>query len=275
MIDGGVPTGNRVGEGLRLKSRKPHRYYKTPQETVDLVLELRRTKHWGPNKIEGYLRNYRAEGVKPVSHRTIHRILVQARLNNPIAIPRRVWGKHRFEREHSNSLWQADYKLTMNDEWMMSILDDHSRFIPGSRIHHNPTAEHAIRLLGESVKRYGWPDQVLTDRGTQFYPARDGQSMFTEYCTGNGIQHIHTRRRRNRWEDSRHLQRRSQPPSLFFQHSSAEARRTYERGCSFNRGAEHFAHDSMPPGLLLFPYSRAFRERPLPPPSRGRPEYVA
>ena len=80
-------------EGLRVKSRRPHRYYKTPQSTVDIVLELRRDRHWGPNKIEGYLRNYRVEGVRPVSHETIHRILVEAGLNNPISKPRRIWGK--------------------------------------------------------------------------------------------------------------------------------------------------------------------------------------
>ncbi len=165
-------------------------------KTVDLVLELRRSKHWGPDKIEGYLRNYRVQGVKPVSHRTIHRILIRAGLNNPICSPRRVWGKRRFQREYSNSLWQADYKLTENDEWMISYMDDHSRFIPGSRIHHNPTAEHAIRLLEESVKRYGKPSQILTDRGTQFYPARGGRSMFTEFCSGNDIEHIVTSIRR-------------------------------------------------------------------------------
>jgi transposase InsO family protein len=177
-------------EGLGVKSRRPHHYYKTPQEAVNLVLELRRSKHWGPNKIEGYLRNYKVEGITPVSHRTIRGLLVEAGLNNPIPSPRRVWGKRRFEREHSNSLWQADFKLTDQDEWMISYLDDHSRFIPGSRIHHNPTAEHAIKLLEESVSEYGKPDQILTDRGTQFYPARGGVSEFTEFCTGNGIEHI-------------------------------------------------------------------------------------
>jgi len=177
-------------EGLRVKSRAPHRYYKTPQSTVNLILELRRSKHWGPNKIEGYLRNYKVQGVTSVSQRTIHRILVEAGLNNPIEMPRRVWGKRRFEREHSNSLWQADFKLTERDEWMISYLDDHSRFVPGSRIHHNPTAEHAIKLLEESMRQYGKPGQILTDRGTQFYPARGGRSEFTEFCSGNGIEHI-------------------------------------------------------------------------------------
>jgi transposase InsO family protein len=73
---------------------------------------------------------------------------------------------------------------------MISFLDDHSRFVPGSRVHHNPTAEHAIKLLEESVKLYGKPDQVLTDRGSQFYPARGGISAFTQFCSGNGIEHI-------------------------------------------------------------------------------------
>jgi transposase InsO family protein len=138
--------------GLHVKSHRPHTIHRTSQEIVNLVLQLRRTRNWGPCRIEGYLRNYHAVST---SHTTIHKILNHAGLNNPIL-----------------------------------DLDDHSRFIPGSTIHHNPTAEHAIKLLEESVKRYGKPDQVLTDRGSQFYPERGGRSEFTELCSGNGIQHI-------------------------------------------------------------------------------------
>jgi transposase InsO family protein len=174
--------------GLAVKSHRPHTIHRTLQQTAELILQLRRTRNWGPCRIEGYLRNYNKQS--RISHTTIHKILVQAGLNNPIPKPRRVWGKRRFQRPHSNSLWQADFKLTEHDEWMISFLDDHSRFIPGSRIHHNPTAEHAIKLLEESVKEYGKPKQVLTDRGSQFYPARGGISEFTEFCSGNGIEHI-------------------------------------------------------------------------------------
>ena len=180
-------------EGLRVKSHRPHTIHRTPQPTVELILHLRRTRRWGPCRIEGYLRNYAKQRV---GHTTVHRILNQAGLNNPIPKPRRVWGKRRFQRPYSNSLWQADFKLTDQDEWMISYLDDHSRFIPGSRIHHNPTAKHAIKLLEESIRQYGKPDQILTDRGTQFYPARGGISEFTEFCTGNGIEHIVTSIRR-------------------------------------------------------------------------------
>ncbi len=180
--------------GVKPKSRAPHNYWRTPQETVQLILQLRVERYWGPCRIEGYLKNYAK--THPVGHTTIHKILIQAGLNNRIPQPRRTWGKRRFKREHSNSLWQADFKLTSQDEWMISYLDDHSRFIPGSRVHHNPTAEHAIRLLEESMKAYGKPTQILTDRGTQFYPARGGVSEFTEFCSGNGIEHIVTSIRR-------------------------------------------------------------------------------
>jgi len=177
-------------EGLTVKSRMPHRFYKTPQETVDFILRLRCEKNWGPCKIEGFLRNYCVEGVKPVSHRTIYKILVEAGLNSPISKPRKVWGKRRFERECSNSLWQADYKLTNQDEWMISFLDDHSRFVPGSEIHHDHTGDCAIHLLETCISEYGKPGQILTDQGTQFHSARGGVSAFTEFCSGNGIQHI-------------------------------------------------------------------------------------
>ena len=176
--------------GLVVKSKTPHSFHRTPEATVNLVLKLRRERNWGPCKIEGYLRNYGKGRVLPVGHNTIRRIIIAAGLNHPIDKPRKVWGRRRFEREHSNSLWQTDFKMTEKDEWMISYLDDHSRFVPGSEIHYDPTGEHAIHLLEDCIHQYGKPDQVLTDQGTQFYPARGEISAFTEFCTGNGIDHI-------------------------------------------------------------------------------------
>jgi len=177
-------------EGLRVKSRTPHTYWETPQETVELILQLRREWSWGPCKIEGYLKNYGDEALVAVGHNTIHRILIEAGLNHPIAKPRKVWGKRRFQRPYSNNLWQSDFKMTDSDEWMISYLDDHSRFVPGSEIHHNPTGDHALHLLKDCIYQYGKPDQILTDQGTQFHPARGDLSDFAEFCSGNGIEHI-------------------------------------------------------------------------------------
>lgn len=84
----------------------------------------------GPSKIEGYLRN-KQDKVKPIGHNTIYRITCDAGLNNPLDKPRKTWDRKRFERSHSNSLWQADYKLAEDDNWMLTYLDDHSRFVQG------------------------------------------------------------------------------------------------------------------------------------------------
>jgi transposase InsO family protein len=163
---------------------------------VDLIVKLRREKRWEPCKIEGYLKNYGGEDVIAVGHNAIHRILIKAGLNKPITAPRKVWGKRRFERPYSNSLWQSDFKMTETDEWMVSYLDDHSRYVPGSEIHHNPTSEHAIHLLEDCIHEHGKPDQILTDQGTQYHPARGDLSAFTEFCNGNGIEHIMASKRR-------------------------------------------------------------------------------
>ena len=92
-------------EGLAVKSRRPHSFWRTPQGTVDLIIKLRREKRWGPCKIEGYLHNYGGEDAVTVGHNTIHRILIKAGLNSPIEAPRKVWGKRRFQRARSNELW--------------------------------------------------------------------------------------------------------------------------------------------------------------------------
>jgi transposase InsO family protein len=110
-------------------------------------------------------------------------------------------GKRRFERMHSNSLWQADFKLTEDDRWMLTFLDDHSRFIPWARIEYDATTEFALRLFRKCGKKYGFPEQVLTDQGIQFYCAEKegkehGESTFTQTLKELGVQHIVASKRR-------------------------------------------------------------------------------
>lgn len=151
------------------------------------ILKLRKRYEWGPNKIAGYLIH---RGIT-VNHHQVYDIVCQAGLNRPITEPRKTWGTRRFEREHNNSLWQADFKLCDDDYWMISYQDDHSRFITGSVKIWNPTGENAIKLLDHAVSKYGSPVQILTDQGTQFKPARgNGISAFRRHCKGLGIEHI-------------------------------------------------------------------------------------
>jgi hypothetical protein len=68
----------------------------------------------GPKKIAGYLSRRGFE----VDNNLAYKIICQAGLNHPIIKPRKIWGARRFECEHSNSLWQADFKLCDDDYWM-------------------------------------------------------------------------------------------------------------------------------------------------------------
>src|SRR4030066_993117 len=150
------------------------------------VIKLRKRYGWGPNKIAGHLGH---KGFT-IDHNQAYEIICEAGLNHPISEPRKTWGTKRFQREHNNSLCQADFKLCSDDFWMISFQDDHSRFITGSTKIWSPTGENAILLLEKAVKRYGVPEQVLTDQGTQFKPARGETSEFALHCKELGIEHI-------------------------------------------------------------------------------------
>ena len=156
------------------------------------IIKLRKRYEWGPNKIAGYLGH---RGFT-VDHHKVYSVIREAGLNHPITEPRKTWGTKRFQREHCNSLWQADFKLCSDDFWMISYQDDHSRFITGSVKVWNPTGENAVLLLERAVKRYGVPRQILTDQGTQFKPARGGTSQFATHCHELGIEHITASKRR-------------------------------------------------------------------------------
>lgn len=181
-------------DGLAIKSRRPHTVHKTPDNVIDKVIEIRKNYGWNPVKIEQHLLS---RGIR-VSHGTIYKIICREGLNNPLDYVRKTWGKRRFEREHSNSLWQADWKLCNEDDyWMISFLDDHSRFITNSDKFWEPDTENAIRVLEKAIKRNGLPKQIVTDKGSQFHNNQsDEPSEFTQFCIDNSIEHITASKRR-------------------------------------------------------------------------------
>jgi transposase InsO family protein len=172
--------------GLKEKTRGRPKSFGIEDSLKKKVIKLRERYEWGPKKIAGSLR---LKGYE-IDNNQAYRIICQAGLNHPISMPRKTWGTKRFQREHCNSLWQADFKLCNDDYWMISYLDDRSRFITGSVKIWSPTGENAMLLLDRAVKRYGAPKQILTDQGTQFKPARGEISAFDIHCTDLGIEHI-------------------------------------------------------------------------------------
>ena len=172
--------------GLEEKPKGRPSFPKIDDFLKEKVIKLRKRYEWGPNKIAGCL----SRKGYTIDHNQAYRIICEAGLNHPIGEPRKTWGTRRFQREHNNSLWQADFKLCSDDNWMISYQDDHSRFITGSAKIYSPTGENALLLLDRAVKMFGVPQQILTDQGTQFKPARGGTSAFDIHCSELGIEHI-------------------------------------------------------------------------------------
>jgi len=172
-------------ENLTDKSGRPNTIHSTPPEIVEAVTALRRETGWCPHRIVGHLRK---NGV-PICHMTVYRILLKEGLNHPLTKPRIKRTYRRWQRTRPNSLWQCDLKL-VGARWLVGILDDHSRFVPGSDLFDEGTAENVIWLFDRAVHEFGKPRETLTDHGSQFWSVRKGESSFDQYCLQHGIKHI-------------------------------------------------------------------------------------
>jgi transposase InsO family protein len=96
----------------------------------------------------------------------------------------------RFERMHSLSLVQLDYKKWQSGVWTIWALDDHSRMILGMEVTEKADTGTVIRLMEGVIKRFGAPEQILTDNGLQFTTLRGSKHRFDLWCASNGIEHV-------------------------------------------------------------------------------------
>jgi putative transposase len=130
-----------------------------------------------------------------IPHNRIHEVL---RMNSkatpqPSKQQRRTWV--RYERAHSMSLWHMDWKQLNSGEWFLAIMDDASRFIVAYGVYPEATTQNTLTILKQAITKYGRPEEILTDRGTQFY-ANEGErkekgvSQFERYLADNEIKHI-------------------------------------------------------------------------------------
>jgi putative transposase len=166
------------------KGRKPTA---TSEDILNEILKLRKDGY-GIRRINGLLKQ---RGLH-VPIKRIHNEL--RRLNLVKREPKK--GKRykyiRWERKHSNSLWQTDYCYISKLEcWLCAWLDDHSRFITAADYFTEATTENVLSLFDKASKRYGLPKQTLSDRGTQFYAVRGESSRFKEYLSGLEVEHIY------------------------------------------------------------------------------------
>jgi putative transposase len=186
------------GHAVLMEKQKPGpkpRFSLNPADSKRIQV-WRKSYGWGPTKIEGHLdRHYNIH----IPHNRIYQLLKERDLNNPMGTPRKSWGKKRWERVHSMSLWQGDWKDTNSDDRkpMMTFYDDHSRFVVASRRFEHATMENTIRLAGHAFRRHGKPEQILTDNGTQFTCTKSEKlTEFERFCLDNGVEAIRSTKNR-------------------------------------------------------------------------------
>ena len=126
-----------------------------------------------------------------VSTRTIDKAIKKAGFTKR-TVKRKRRTYIRFERMHSLSLVQLDYKKWDDGSWSVWALDDHSRMILGMEVTRKADTDSVIRLMDGVVKRFGTPEQILTDHGAQFTYTRDDYAFhrFGAWCKEHGIEHV-------------------------------------------------------------------------------------
>ena len=173
--------------------------HKMSPEVIARVLELRRAyPGWGPRTI---LHHLAREGVDPLPGRSsVYRCLVRHGLIDPQKRRRRREDYKRWERSRAMELWQMDVmggvKLEDGSELkIVTGLDDHSRFCISASLVVRATARPVCEALAEALRRYGVPDQILTDNGKVFtsrFGPSHGEVLFDRICRENGIRHLLT-----------------------------------------------------------------------------------
>ena len=70
-------------------------------------------------------------------------------------------------------------------------VDDHSRFCVIARVAERATGRAVCLAFSEALRRFGAPEEVLTDNGKQFTDrfGKGGEVLFDKICRRNGITH--------------------------------------------------------------------------------------
>jgi len=129
---------------------------------------------WGPLKIKHYFWRHRQV---VISQRRIYRFLkeegvIEARRRRPKEASETARGERRFEAPAPLGLVQMDcMRLELSGGqvvWLVTLLDDYSRFILRSRFVAVKTMESVMAVFREGIKEWGVMEKVLTDQGSEF-----------------------------------------------------------------------------------------------------------
>jgi transposase InsO family protein len=134
------------------------------------------------------------------SESAIYRALVRAGLVEPLSRHRRAERFKRWERAAPMQLWQIDVVggfLLADGTHAKALtgIDDHSRFCVSTRLMPAERTRAVCDALAVALRRYGCPEQILTDNGKVFtgrFNHPPTEVLFDRICRENGIEHLLT-----------------------------------------------------------------------------------
>ncbi len=159
---------------------------KTVQKQVLSVWE--HNPGFGPSQIHYQLRRV---GIR-CDTKTIRKILLAHGYTPPQKKPPRQREVRRFEASRPLELVQMDvlqFYVHAQRLYLFLALDDHSRFITGWALLQRESMDDSIAVIEESIRRYGKPEAVLTDRGATFH-SWSGIGRFDRVLEAYGIDHL-------------------------------------------------------------------------------------
>lgn len=103
-------------------------------------------------------------------------------------------GSRRFEASHAGEMYQMDvtyvYLSGIPVQYLVVIVDDHSRFCVGAELCRGQKGETLLGVLHNACTLHGKPRKLLTDQGSGFYSWSARQTQFQQYLDEQEIEHI-------------------------------------------------------------------------------------
>lgn len=183
-------------DGLEDRSHRPKGCpHQMPARVEAALVALRMVHpHWGPKRLAWELEQRGIVEVAP-SGSAIYRSLKRQGLVQARKRRRRREDYKRWQRQRPMELWQMDVVggvALQNGRYLKVVtgIDDHSRFCVLAAVITSETARAVAAAFVGALRRYGIPEEVLTDNGTVFTGrrrVRPGEVLFERICRENGI----------------------------------------------------------------------------------------
>lgn len=166
------------------KSRRPTTiHYKITSEVEKKIVSIRTKTGWGENKISNFV---------GVGHTTINKVLNRNCLTKPNINRKKRIKYIRWQRDHTNSLWQMDISdQKIEGKYCFAVIDDCSRYCVGLFALNRVSTDIIIQILDTLFKVHGKPREILTDNGSVF-GSKSKHSKFDRKLNFRGVKHIRT-----------------------------------------------------------------------------------